>query len=113
VLPRTTPEGEFAPGEFLLYCRDLPSSERFLLAAMDLDPNYQRAHRLAETVYLLEDKVPQMLDLVDSSARSDAEKRELHEVFARGGKAAFRQWSLQRVLNDPTQNHRAINLASA
>jgi serine/threonine-protein kinase len=110
------PTGEFAisvAGEFLMYCHDLPSSERFLLAAMDLDPSYQRAHRLAETVYLLQGRIPQMLGVVDTSARSDAEKHETHEVFAKGGEPAYRQWALQRVLNDPTQNQRAMNLASA
>jgi serine/threonine-protein kinase len=110
------PTGEFAlsiAGEFLLYCRDLPSSERYLLAAMNVDPSYQRAHRLAETVCLLQGKTPQFLALVDSSARSDAEKAEIHQLFARGGETAYRQWALQRVLKDPAQNHRAINIASA
>jgi eukaryotic-like serine/threonine-protein kinase len=110
------PTGEFAisiAGEFLMYCKDLPSSERYLLAAMDLDPSYQRAHRLAETVYLLQYRVPEMLSLVDSSARSDKEKAEIREAFARGGEAGYRQWVLRRVLSDPTQNQRAFNVAGA
>lgn len=52
-----------------------------------------------------------MLALVDSSERSDSE--EIHRVFANGGETGFRRWALQRVLNDPTQNHRALNVASA
>jgi serine/threonine protein kinase len=110
------PTGEFAisiAGEFLMYCKDLPSSEHYLLAAMNLDPSYQRAHRLAETVYLLQHRVPEMLGLVDSSSRSDEEKSKIRETFARGGETAYRQWLLQRVLSDPTQNQRAINVASA
>ena len=110
------PTGEFAisiAGEFLMYCKDLPSSEHYLLAAMNLDPSYQRAHRLAETAYLLQHKVPEMLALVDSSERSDSAKAEIHRAFASGGEAGYKQWALQRVLNDPTQNDRAINVASA
>lgn len=110
------PTGEFAisiAGEFLLYCRDLPSSERYLLAAMHLDPSYQRAHRLAENVYLMQHRYTDFLDLVDSSARSDTEKAKIREVFARGGEPAYQQWALHRTLDDPTQNHRAINLAAA
>ena len=110
------PTGEFAlsiAGEFLMYCQDLPSSEHYLLAAMNLDPSYQRAHRLAEVVYLLQHRVPEMLALVDSSSRSDEEKSKIRETFARGGETAYRQWLLQRVLSDPTQNQRAINVASA
>ena len=110
------PTGEFAisiAGEFLMYCKDLPSSEHYLLAAMNLDPSYQRAHRLAETAYLLEHKLPEMLTLVDSSERSDRAKAEIHRAFASGGEAGYKQWALQRVLNDPTQNDRAINVASA
>ena len=110
------PTGEFAisiAGEFLMYCRDLPSSEHYLLAAMNLDPSYQRAHRLAETAYLLQHRVPEMLALVDSSERTDAEKAEVHRAITNGGEAGFKRWALQRVLNDPGQNHRAINVASA
>jgi serine/threonine-protein kinase len=110
------PTGEFAisvAGEFLMYCHDLPSSERFLLAAMDLDPSYQRAHRLAETVCLLQGRIPKFLELVDSSTRSEIEKADIHRVFAKGGEPAYRQWALQRVLRDPPQNQRAMNLASA
>jgi Tfp pilus assembly protein PilF len=110
------PTGEFAlsiAGEFLLYCRDLPSAERYLLAAMNVDPSYQRARRLAETVYLLQGRVPDFLQLVDSSTQSDAEKQQIHAVFAKNGEMGFRQWSLKRVLQDPAQNQRAMNLASA
>jgi eukaryotic-like serine/threonine-protein kinase len=110
------PTGEFAisiAGEFLMYCRDLPSSERYLLTAMNLDPSYQRAHRLVETVYLLQHKTAEMLALVESSSRSDQEKAEIRQAFAKGGEAAYRQWALQRVLSDPLQRQRAINLASA
>ena len=110
------PTGEFAisiAGEFLMYRKDLPSSEHYLLAAMNLDPSYQRAHRLAEVVYLLQHRVPEMLALVDSSTRSDEEKSEIREAFARGGETGYRQWVLHRVLSDPAQNHRAINVAGA
>ena len=110
------PTGEFAisiAGEFLMYCKDLPSSEHYLLAAMNLDPSYQRAHRLAETAYLLQHKVPEMLALVDSSERSESTKVEIHRVFANGGEAAYRKWALRQVLKDPSQNHRTINVASA
>jgi serine/threonine-protein kinase len=110
------PTGEFAisiAGEFLMYCKDLPSSEHYLLAAMNLDPSYQRAHRMAEMVYLLQHKIPEMLALVDSSERTDTAKAEIHRAFASGGEAGYKQWWLQRVLSDPTQNDRAINMASA
>jgi len=33
--------------------------------------------------------------------------------FASGGEAGYKQWALQRFLNDPRQNDRAINVASA
>ena len=110
------PTGEFAisiAGEFLAYCKDLQSSERYLLTAMNLDPSYQRAHRLAEMVYMLQHKIPDMLALVESSDRSDREKAEIRRVFATGGETGYEHWALQRVLNDPLQNQRAINLASA
>ena len=110
------PTGEFAisiAGEFLTYCKDLQAGERYLLAAMDLDPSYQRAHRLAEMVYLLQHRIPQMLALVDSSDRSDQEKAEIHRAFASGGEAGYKRWALQRVLDDPLQNQRALNVASA
>jgi len=96
-----------------MYCKDLPSSEHYLLAAMNLDPSYRRAHRLAETAYLLRNKVPEMLTLVDSSEGSDTAKAEIQRAFASSGEAGYKQWALQRVLNDPTQNDRAINLTSA
>ena len=110
------PTGEFAisiAGEFLMYCQDLPSSEHYLIAAMSLDPSYQRARRLAETVYLLQHKAPEMLALVDGSERTDNEKAEIHRAFANGGEAGYRRWGLQRVLIDSVHDHRAINLASA
>lgn len=110
------PTGEFAlsiAGEFLLYCKDLPSSEHYLLAAMSLDPSYQRARRLAEKVYLLQRRIPEMLALVESSSRSDDEKAEIRQVFARGGEAAYNQWLLQRALSEPAQSQRATNIASA
>ena len=110
------PTGEFAisiAGEFLMYCKDLPSGEHYLLAAMNLDASYQRAHRLAEVGYLLQHKIPEMLALVDSSERSEQEKAEIRRVFANSGEAGYRRWALQRVLNDPVQSQRALNLASA
>jgi TolB-like protein/tetratricopeptide (TPR) repeat protein len=110
------PTGEFAisiAGEFLVYCKDLQSGEQYLLAAMNLDPSYQRARRLIETVYLMQHRIPELLALVDSSDRSDQEKAEIRRVFASGGEAAYKHWALQRVLNDPRQNQRALNVASA
>ena len=110
------PTGEFAisiAGEFLMYCKDLPSAEHYLLAAMSLDPSYQRAHRLAETAYLLQHKTAEMLALVDSSERGDEEKAEIRRVIANGGELGYKRWALQRVLQDPTQNQRAITVASA
>lgn len=109
------PTGEFAisiAGEFLMYCKDLPSSEHYLLAAMEIDPSYQRAHRLAEQAYLLQHKIPELLALVDSSERTDAEKAEIHRVIANEGEAGYKQWMLWRVLNDPLRRLRAMNLAS-
>jgi eukaryotic-like serine/threonine-protein kinase len=110
------PTGEFAigiAGEFLMYCRDLQSSEQYLLAAMNLDARYHRAHDIAETVYLIQHRIPEMLALVDSSDRSDQEKVEIRRAFASGGEAGYKRWALQRVLNDPRQNSRALNVASA
>lgn len=110
------PTGEFAigiAGEFLVYCKDLQSGEQYLLAAMNLDPSYQRAHRVAEMVYLQQHRAPEMLALVDSSDRTDEEKAEIRRVFANGGEAGYKRWVLQRALSDPLQNQRAINLASA
>ncbi len=110
------PTGEFAisiAGEFLMYCKDLPSSEHYLLTAMNLDPSYQRAHRLAETVYLLQHKIPEMLALVDTSERSDEEKTAIHRAFANSGEDGYKRLTLQQVLHQPHQNERAIILASA
>jgi len=110
------PTGEFAisiAGEFLMYCKDLPSAEHYVLAAMNIDPSYQRAHRLAEQVSLMQQKTPELLALVDSSERSDAEKAEIHRVITNEGEAGYRRWMLRRVLNDPVRSQRAINLAFA
>jgi eukaryotic-like serine/threonine-protein kinase len=110
------PTGEFAisiAGEFLMYCKDLPSSEHYLLAAMNLDASFQRARRLAELVYLLQHKVPEMLALVENSERSEQEKAAIRRAFADGGEAGYKRLALQRVLNDPVQSQRALNVASA
>jgi serine/threonine protein kinase len=110
------PTSEFAmsvAGEYLTYCKDLQSGERYLLAARSIDPSYKRAQRLIEMVYLLEDRIPEMLALVDSSERTTEEKAEVRRALANGGRVGYRRWALQRVLNDPHQNQRAINIASA
>jgi eukaryotic-like serine/threonine-protein kinase len=110
------PTGEFAisiAGEFLMYCKDLQSGEQYLRTALDVDPNYERAHYLLETVYFYQHKIPEMLSLVESSTRTSQDKEEIRRVFANGGEAGYRQWFLQRVLKDPRQNQRALSLASA
>jgi len=110
------PTGEFAvgiAGEFLMYCRDLQSSEQYLREAMNLDPRYHRAQYVAEVLYLLQHRIPEMLTLVDGSDRTDEDKRAMKQAFASGGEVGYRRWVLQRVLSDPRQNQRAFTVASA
>ncbi len=110
------PTGEFAvgiAGEFLMYCGDLLSSEQYLRAAMNLDPRYQRARSVAEVLYLIQHRIPEMLTLVDGSDRSDEEKSAIKQAFASGGEAEYKRWALQGVLSDGRQNQRAFTVASA
>ena len=110
------PTGEFAvgiAGEFLMYCKDLQSSEQYLRAAMNLDPRYQRARNVAEVLYLIQHRIPEMLVLVDGSDRSDDEKSAIKQALASGGEAGYKRWALQRVLSDPRQSQRAFSVASA
>ncbi|HTZ32007.1 MAG TPA: protein kinase [Methylomirabilota bacterium] len=110
------PTAEFAvgiAGEFLMYCKDLQSSEQYLREAMNLDPLYHRAQSVAETLYLVQHRIPEMLALVDASDRSDEEKSAIHQAISGGGEAGYRRWFLQRVLSDPRQNQRAFTVAAA
>jgi len=110
------PTGEFAvgiAGEFLMYCKDLQSSEQYLRAAMNLDPRYHRARSVAEVLYLIQHRIPEMLSLVDASDRSDEEKSAIKQAFATGGEGGYTRWCLRRVLSDPRQSQRAFTVASA
>lgn len=110
------PTGEFAvgiAGEFLMYCKDLQSSEQYLLAAMNLDPRYHRAQSVAEVLYLIQHRIPEMLALVDGSDRTDQEKSAIKQAFVSGGEAGYERSVLQRVLSDRRQNQRAFSVASA
>jgi serine/threonine protein kinase/tetratricopeptide (TPR) repeat protein len=110
------PTGEFAvgiAGEFLLYCKDLQSSEQYLRAAMSLDPRYERARRVAEVLYLIQHRIPEMLALVDGSDRGDQEKSAIKRAIANGGEAGYTRWALQGVLSDHRQSQRAFSVASA
>ncbi len=110
------PTGEFAlsiAGEYLMCCKDLQSSEQYLLAARNLDPSYQPAQGLAEKVYLMQHKIPEVLSLVESSDRSQEEKVEIRRAFAEGGEMGYRRWVLQQVFKDHGQNQRVLNTASA
>ena len=110
------PTGEFAisiAGEFLMYCGDLHSGERYLRTALEIDPSYERGHYTLETVYFYEHKIPEMLSLVENSARPEQEKKAIRRAIAKGGEAGYRQWVLNQVLNDPRQNQRALSVASA
>ncbi len=110
------PTGEFAisiAGEFRMYCGDLYSGEQYLRRALEIDPSYQRGYRALEMVYFYEHKIPEMLSLVESSARSEMEKQAIRRAFEKSGEAGYGQLSLQQVLGDPRQNQRALTLASA
>jgi len=110
------PTGEFAisiAGEFLLYCGDLQSGEQHLRTALEVDPSYERGRNVLETVYFSEHKIPELLALIDNSARSPQEEAEIRHVFEKAGEVGYRQWVLNRALKDPRQNQRALSLASA